>query len=138
GRGATAKEEARWTRVLRKQGRLAVGRALEHTRQGRTFLVRKWFQLFFGQTPKGQQAASFVRPLVQGQSGETVLGRLLGSPRSTRLRGVRLRLLQFYLADLLGRSPKPAEVARFVNGLNGIGQIRQLLEIGQEFYLHGR
>ncbi len=137
GRNPTRAEVDYWVQILNTQGRLAVVRSLESSVEGRTQLVRWWFQIFFGRNPTPAEATPLVNRLLQGQSEETVLGVMFGSPILPLTAAFRAQLITEYYKDLFRRDPTPGELNAAVNSTQTLQTIRQLLEVSEFFFRFG-
>jgi hypothetical protein len=134
---ASAAEINNWINAINAQGRLPVVRALETSPEGRTNLVRRWYQMFFGRNPTPAESAPLVNALLAGQSEEQVLGTLLGSPALPLTPAFRTQMVNSYYQDLLRRAPTAAELSAAVSGGQPLQSIREGIEISNEYFQIG-
>ncbi|HEV3447805.1 MAG TPA: hypothetical protein VG099_24425, partial [Gemmataceae bacterium] len=105
-----------------------VASGLEHAPEARTHLVTGWFQTYLGRLPANGEEQGLVTMLLQGQTEEQVLSRILGSQEFFNHAQTLIasgtpqeRLVQALYQLLLKRTGSPGEVAGWIKVLPQLG-----------------
>jgi hypothetical protein len=105
-----------------------VAAGLEHAPEARTHLVTGWFQTYLGRLPANGEEQGLVTMLLQGQTEEQVLSRILGSQEFFNHAQTLIasgtpqeRLVQALYQLLLKRAGSPGEVAGWIKVLPQLG-----------------
>jgi hypothetical protein len=105
-----------------------VASGLEHAPEARTHLVTGWFQTYLGRLPANGEEQGLVTMLLQGQTEEQVLSRILGSQEFFNHAQTLIasgtpqeRLVQALYQLLLKRAGSPGEVAGWIKVLPQLG-----------------
>ncbi len=129
GRVGTLSELNSWLPALNgANGQQVVAENIEGSLEGRTRLVKTWYQTYLGRGASPLDAQLWPTQLVSGQSEETVLSQILGSAeffaKSQNLVATgtdQERYVQTLYQVLLKRTASASEIASWLGALNSQG-----------------
>jgi hypothetical protein len=131
GRAGTKSELDSWVTLLNAPGgsQALVATTIEHSAEARDHLVKSWYQLFLGRPAVNGEESAWVSLLLQGQTEETVLSLILGSPEFyQRAQTLVLtgtpdeRFVQALYQVLLHRTGSSLDISAWVSILPQVGR----------------
>jgi virginiamycin B lyase len=130
GRLGSTDELNGWVSVLGASGQQAVASGIERSPEARTHLVKSWYGSYLGRPAVNGEEQPWVNLLLQGNTEESVLSGILGSPEFLKHAGDLFpnggtpsqQFVQAAYSLLLNRGASASEVSFWVSQLPLLGQ----------------
>ncbi len=133
GRPGSLEEWNMWVPLLTQpDGRSQIANGIERSGEGRTRLVKGWYETYLGRTALNGEEQFWVARLVAGQTEEVVLGTIFSSTefylRAPQVAGVGggpatdTTLIKAFYSVLLNRQPGAGELDFWLTTMAGIGR----------------